>query len=76
MVIRPRRESARGWTLGPRGGASQQSSPLNEHDWALNVFWLPGDREEGVRGATAKAGAPQVRLAPGRTVTRWHQMGD
>jgi hypothetical protein len=22
---------------------------MNEHGWALNAFWLPGDREEGVR---------------------------
>jgi len=22
---------------------------MNEPGWALNAFWLPGDREEGVR---------------------------
>ena len=50
--------------------------PLNEHGWALNVFWLPGDREEGVRRAAMKVFARQAGLAPGPLVARWHQMGD
>ena len=51
-------------------------NPLNEHGWALNAFWLPGDREEGVRRAEGKACARQTGLAPGSAVTRWHEMGD
>ena len=33
----------------PAGGASHKSLPLNEPGLALNVFWLPDRREEGVR---------------------------
>jgi hypothetical protein len=29
-------------------GTSHNLHLLNEHDWALNVFWLPAGREEGV----------------------------
>jgi hypothetical protein len=50
--------------------------PLHEHGWALNAFWLPGNREEGVREAKAKAFKPQTEAAPGSVGTRWIQMGD
>ncbi|MCI0542109.1 MAG: hypothetical protein L0Z50_43530 [Verrucomicrobiales bacterium] len=45
---------------------------LNEPDWALNVFWLPADREEGVRRARARQAGP----SPGPDGPRWNQMGD
>ena len=76
MVIRPNRESARRWTLGRQAGRATSHLPLNEHGWALNVFWLLEIREEGVRGAEAKVSSPQIGLAPGPFVTRWTQMGD
>ena len=76
MVIRPTRESARRWTLRRQARRATSHLPLNEHGWALNVFWLPADREEGVRGAEVKAYARQAGLAPGPVVTRWNQMGD
>ena len=52
------------------------SIPLNEHGWALNAFWLPVAREEGVRVVAAGAATTQAGLAPGLVVTHWHQMGD
>jgi hypothetical protein len=50
--------------------------PLNEHGWALNAFWLPADREEGVREAKANAFTSQSDAAPGILGPRWNQMGD
>jgi len=76
MVIRPSRESTRRWTQNRKALRATSHLPLNEHGWALNAFWLPGDREEGVRGGRAKAGPPQMETAPGPVVTRWNQMGD
>jgi hypothetical protein len=60
----------------PESGASHQSMPLNEHGWALNAFWLPADREEGVREAKANAFTSQSDAAPGILGPRWNQMGD
>jgi hypothetical protein len=53
MVIRPRRESTQGWTRRParREPRFAPTPLLNEPGWALNVFWLPEHREEGVRRA-------------------------
>ena len=76
MVIRLNRESARRWTRHRVVTRAISPNPLNEHGWALNAFWLPVAREEGVRRAEAKACARQTGLAPGPDVTRWHQMGD
>ena len=76
MVIRPNRESARGWTRCPLEARTTCLIPLNEHGSALNAFWLLGDREEGVRVAQAQAAATQAGLAPGPVGSRWHQMGD
>ena len=42
MVIRPSRESARGWTRDREAGRAPSHDPLNEPGLALNVFWLPG----------------------------------
>ena len=57
-------------------GASQNLSLLNERGWALNVFWLPDHREEGVRRERVKARARQAGSTPEPGVTRWNQMGD
>ena len=76
MVIRPSRESTRRWTQSPKALRATSHLPLNEHGWALNAFWLPGDREEGVRSVKAKAFRPQTDSAPGAVATRWNQMGD
>ena len=76
MVIRPSRESTRGWTQRRKAVRATSPLPLNEHGWALNAFWLPGDREEGVRGAKAEAFKPQMEAAPGLLGPRWNQMGD
>jgi len=57
---------------------SHASKELNEPGLALNVFWLPRNREEGVGPRMEK----QVRLRqPGpalrdRGTSRWNQMGD
>ena len=75
MVIRPRRESAEGWTRRPVR-REPQLFPLNEPGWALNVFWLPADREEGVRRALTQVSARQAGSTPGPGVPRWNQMGD
>ena len=45
-------------------------------DLALNVFWLPAGREEGVRRAWTKVRAGQSDPSPGSDATRWNQMGD
>jgi hypothetical protein len=76
MVIRPSRESTRRWTQSRKVLRATSHLPLNEHGWALNAFWLPGFREEGVRGAKANALEPQTKAAPGLVETRWNQMGD
>ena len=60
----------------PEGGASHKSLPLNEPGLALNIFWLPADREEGVRCAQTQVWARQTGSSPGSDVTRWNQMGD
>ena len=52
------------------------SIPLNEPGWALNAFWLPVAREEGVRIMAAQVATTQAGLAPGLVVAHWHQMGD
>ena len=75
-VIRPSRESMRRWTPSRKAARATSHLPLNEHGWALNAFWLPGDREEGVRGGKAKAFGPQTQAAPGPVEPRWNQMGD
>ena len=76
MVIRPSRESTKRWTRCREATRATSHLLLNEHGWALNAFWLPGDREEGVRGGQAEAFTPQTESAPSLVVTRWHQMGD
>jgi hypothetical protein len=76
MVIRPSRESTKRWTRCPEATRATRYPPLNEHGWALNAFWLPGDREEGVRCVKAKALRPQTDSSPESVVTRWNQMGD
>ena len=53
-----------------------RSIPLNERGWALNAFWLPVAREEGVCVVAAGVATTQAGLAPGLVVTHWHQMGD
>ena len=58
------------------GGASHHLHSLNEPGWALNVFWLPEDREEGVRRARVQARARQAGSTPGPAGPRWNQMGD
>lgn len=60
----------------PQGNASHDLPPLNEPGWALNVFWLPEDREEGVRRARVKVRARQIGPSPGPAATRSNQMGD
>ncbi len=76
MVIRPSRESATGWTRRPKAVRATSHDPLNEPGLALNVFWLPARREEGVRRAQTQVGVRQTGLAPGPDETRWNQMGD
>ena len=76
MVIRPSRESMRRWTRSRKAQRATSHLPLNEHGWALNAFWLPEDREEGVRGEKAKAFMPQTGSSPEAVETRWNQMGD
>ena len=76
MVIRPSRESMRRWTQSRKAQRATSQLPLNEHGWALNAFWLPGDREEGVRGRQAKAFVPQTDSSPEAVAPRWNQMGD
>lgn len=76
MVIRPNRESATGWTRRRKAVRATSHYPLNEHGWALNAFWLPVAREEGVRILAAQVATMQTGLAPGLVVAHWHQMGD
>jgi hypothetical protein len=49
---------------------------VNEPGLALNVFWLPAGREEGVRCGWTKVRARQTGLAPRPDAPRWNQMGD
>ena len=76
MVIRPSRESAKGWTRSRKAMRAMSHPLLNEPGLALNVFWLPAGREEGVRRAWAKVRAGQSDPSPGSDATRWNQMGD
>ncbi len=65
MVIRPSRESARGWTHCPKAVRATSHYRLNELGLALNVFWLPECREEGVRCVRMKVRKRQTGLAGG-----------
>ncbi len=56
MVIRPDRESTQGWTRRPKGTRATSHDPLNEHDPALNVFWLLQRRRRACAGALRKRG--------------------
>ena len=76
MVIRPSWESARGWTHCRKAVRATSHYRLNEPGLALNVFWLPDDREEGVRCERKKVRKRQSGLTPRPDVTRWNQMGD
>lgn len=77
MVIRPsRRESTQGWTRNRKVPRATSHDLLNEPGLALNVFWLPEHREEGVRGAQTNVCERQTGLSPRPDVTRWNQMGD
>ena len=76
MVIRPNRESATGWTRGRKAVRAPSHYLLNEPGLALNVFWLPAGREEGVRCGRTKVCRRQTGLAPRPDAIRWNQMGD
>lgn len=76
MVIRPNRESATGWTRGRKAARAPSHLLLNEPGLALNVFWLPADRVEGVRCGRTKVQLRQTVLSPRPDATRWNQMGD
>ena len=76
MVIRPNQESATGWTHGRKAVRATSHYPLNEPGLALNVFWLPACREEGVRRRQTKVCGWQTGLSPRTDATRWNQMGD
>ncbi len=76
MAIRPNRESATGWTHGPKVVRAPSHYLLNEPGLALNVFWLPADREEGVRCGRTQVRQRQTGLSPRPDATRWNQMGD
>ena len=75
-VIRPSQESATGWTHCRKAARAPSHYLLNEPGLALNVFWLPAGREEGVRCARAKVRVRQTGLSPRPDATRWNQMGD
>jgi hypothetical protein len=76
MVIRPSRESATGWTHCRKTVRAPSHLLLNEPGLALNVFWLPAGREEGVRCGRTKVQLRQTGLSPRPDATRWNQMGD
>ena len=76
MVIRPSRESATGWTRRRKAVRATSHYLLNEPGLALNVFWLPECREEGVRCEQRKVRKQQTGLSPRPDATRWNQMGD
>jgi hypothetical protein len=76
MVIRPSQESVTVWTRCPKAARATSHYPLNEPGLALNVFWLPARREEGVRYTWTKDRAWQPGPSPGPDAIRWNQMGD
>ncbi len=76
MVIRPSRESATGWTHRRKATRATSHYTLNEPGLALNVFWLPECREEGVRHRQTKVCRWQTDLSPRPDAIRWNQMGD
>jgi hypothetical protein len=76
MVIRPNRESATGWTRSRKAARAISHHLLNEPGLALNVFWLPELREEGVRCGRMKIRRRQTGLTPRPDAARWNQMGD
>ena len=76
MVIRPNQESATGWTRCRKAVRATSHYPLNEPGLALNVFWLPECREEGVRCERMEVRLRQSGLSPRPGTTRWNQMGD
>ena len=75
-VIRSVTHLVPAWPGWPGCRSSLPRAYLRERGWALNVFWLPDHREEGVRRARVKARAGQACSTPGPGVTRWNQMGD
>ena len=76
MVIRPNQESATGWTRCRKAVRAISHHPLNEPGLALNVFWLPDGREEGVCCGRMEVRRRQTGLSPRPGATRWNQMGD
>ena len=76
MVIRPNQESATGWTRDRKAARATSHLLLTEPGLVLNVFWLPADREEGVRRTRTKVRLQQTGLSPRPVVPRWNQMGD
>ena len=76
MVIRPSQESATGWTRGRKAVRAPSHDRLNEPGLALNVFWLPDGREEGVRCERMEVRLRQTGLSPRPGATCWNQMGD
>ena len=76
MVIRPNQESATGWTRCRKAARATSHYLLIEPGLALNVFWLPASREEGVRCERMEVRLRQTGLSPRPGATRWNQMGD
>ena len=76
MVIRPSRESATGWTRSWKAARATSHYILNEPGLALNVFWLPELREEGVRCRGMRVRLRQSGLTPRPDAACWNQMGD
>ncbi len=76
MVIRSSPESVTGWTPCPKAVRATRHYPLNEPGLALNVFWLPEGREQGVRCERMEVRLRQSGLSPRPGATRWNQMGD
>jgi hypothetical protein len=76
MVIRPSRESATGWTRSWKASRATSHYLLNEPGLALNVFWLPEYREEGVRCRWMKVRLRQSDLTLRPDAACWNQMGD
>ena len=76
MVIRPSQESATGWTRDRKAVRAPRHLLLNDPGLALNVFWLPAGREEGVRCERTNVCLRQTGLAPRPDATCWNQMGD
>ena len=61
VVIRPSQESTTGWTPGRKAVRAPSHDLLNEPGLALNVFWLPAVREEGVRRGADESQPPAVQ---------------